>query len=235
LVLPIEDIEGDLTVDGDVEMTGDLIIGAVTVEESEAAFLEGATAGTKQAGKAVVADANKNTGKAKVTELNIGASGSEILLTSSKLIDISNNQVSTSTQVDAAVAASSGPIRFITDDALTGTFGFAFAINDIINVPLFDTGPGGEGKVCVADFMRFIRATTAEQAVGSFSYALVRVGSAPPGTFSLDPLNGVAADTFTCSDLGNVVFEIWIEGPSTNQMFAEATVTVTDVYGVCPP
>lgn len=48
---------------------------------AEADFLDGATAGTQVASKAVVADANVNTGISKVTELHIGASGSETQVT----------------------------------------------------------------------------------------------------------------------------------------------------------
>lgn len=47
---------------------------------AEADVLDGATAGTQVASKAVVADANVNTGVSKVTELHIGASGSEVQL-----------------------------------------------------------------------------------------------------------------------------------------------------------
>ena len=48
---------------------------------AEANFLDGATAGTQVASKAVIADANVNTGISKVTALHIGASGSEAQVT----------------------------------------------------------------------------------------------------------------------------------------------------------
>ena len=48
---------------------------ALTLAEVD--VLDGATAGTQVASKAVVADANINTGVSKVTELHIGATGSE--------------------------------------------------------------------------------------------------------------------------------------------------------------
>lgn len=47
------------------------------VTAAELDFLDGATAGTQVASKAVIADANVNTGIAKVTQLHIGTSGSE--------------------------------------------------------------------------------------------------------------------------------------------------------------
>lgn len=48
---------------------------------AEADVLQGATAGTQVAEKAVIADANVNTGISKVTELHIGASGAEVQVT----------------------------------------------------------------------------------------------------------------------------------------------------------
>jgi len=53
---------------------------ALTVAEVD--VLDGATAGTQVASKAVVADANINTGVSKVTELHIGATGAETQVTS---------------------------------------------------------------------------------------------------------------------------------------------------------
>lgn len=52
------------------------------LSQAELDFLDGATAGTQVASKAVIADANVNTGVSKVTELHIGVSGSETQVTS---------------------------------------------------------------------------------------------------------------------------------------------------------
>lgn len=51
------------------------------VSSTELDFLDGALAGTQVASKAVIADANINTGVSKVTQLHIGASGSETQVT----------------------------------------------------------------------------------------------------------------------------------------------------------
>jgi hypothetical protein len=51
------------------------------VTPTELDFLDGATAGTQVASKAVVADANINTGVVKATELHIGATGAEAQVT----------------------------------------------------------------------------------------------------------------------------------------------------------
>jgi hypothetical protein len=53
------------------------ILDGVTANYSEINFLDNALAGTQVASKAVIADANVNTGVSKITELHIGASGSE--------------------------------------------------------------------------------------------------------------------------------------------------------------
>ncbi len=88
-------LDGSMTIDGGnlrhfrVEFTG-VASGAqaVTIRSlgagiegliaAELNFLDGATAGTQVASKAVIADTNINTGVSKVTQLHIGASGSEI-------------------------------------------------------------------------------------------------------------------------------------------------------------
>jgi len=51
---------------------------ADSISQTELDYLDGVTAGTQAAGKAVVADANVNIGVVKATELHIGVSGSEV-------------------------------------------------------------------------------------------------------------------------------------------------------------
>ena len=51
---------------------------ADSISVTELDYLDGATAGTQVASKAVVADANVNIGVVKATALHIGASGSEV-------------------------------------------------------------------------------------------------------------------------------------------------------------
>jgi microcystin-dependent protein len=58
------------------------ILDGVTADKDEINFLDGALAGTQVASKAVVADSNTNTGVSKVTQLHVGASGSEVQMTS---------------------------------------------------------------------------------------------------------------------------------------------------------
>lgn len=52
-----------------------------SIGATDLAKIDGITNGTQAAGKAVVADANVNTGISKVTQLHIGASGSETQVT----------------------------------------------------------------------------------------------------------------------------------------------------------
>lgn len=56
-------------------------IAAATATAAELNYLAGLTVGVQAASKAVVADANVNTGIHKVTQLHIGASGSEVQVT----------------------------------------------------------------------------------------------------------------------------------------------------------
>jgi hypothetical protein len=58
------------------------VAAVVDLTAAELAVIDGVTPGTQAASKAVVADANVNTGVSKVTALHIGASGSETQVTS---------------------------------------------------------------------------------------------------------------------------------------------------------
>lgn len=54
---------------------------ADSISQTELDYLDGVTAGTVSAGKALVADANSNFGVGKMTQLHIGTSGSETQVT----------------------------------------------------------------------------------------------------------------------------------------------------------
>ncbi len=86
-------LTGIMTIDGGelrrfrVEVTG-VTTPAVVIRDSgsgnglsasEMEFLDGAIAGTQVANKAVIADANVNTGVSKVTALSIGSTGAEVV------------------------------------------------------------------------------------------------------------------------------------------------------------
>lgn len=74
---------------------------------AELGFLDGALAGTQVASKAVIADANVNTGVSKVTQLHIGASGSEVQVTATAAeLNITDTSVQTETGIAAAGVAS---------------------------------------------------------------------------------------------------------------------------------
>ena len=81
-------------------------------------FLDGALAGTQVASKAVVADANVNTGVSKVTSLAIGASGSEVQVTATpaELNQYCHESVSNVVVITTKVltAADSGKSFFLT-------------------------------------------------------------------------------------------------------------------------
>lgn len=78
------------------------------ISSAEAAFLDGAVAGTQAASKVIVNDANANQGVAKVTALHIGTSGSEtqVNATAAEINqycdESARNEVVTTTNVIAA-------------------------------------------------------------------------------------------------------------------------------------
>lgn len=68
----------DTTGQRNITITGSFIVGSASMNETDLEKLDGITNGTQAAGKAVVADTNVNTGVSKVTQLWVGASGSEV-------------------------------------------------------------------------------------------------------------------------------------------------------------
>lgn len=76
--------------------------GSTPLSTTDLAYLDGITPGTQAANKAVVADANVNTGVSKVTQLHIGASGSEVQVVATaaeinRACDVSTRVVSITT------------------------------------------------------------------------------------------------------------------------------------------
>ena len=61
-----------------VTLNGNVVTGTTTLSEADLAKIDGITNGTQAAGKAVVTDTNVNSGVSKVTQLWVGASGSEV-------------------------------------------------------------------------------------------------------------------------------------------------------------
>ena len=86
---------------------GYVVMTSAALALSEADVLQGATAGTQVAGKAVVADANVNTGVVKATALHIGTSGSETQVTSTAAeLNILDGVTATTSEVNFAADAS---------------------------------------------------------------------------------------------------------------------------------
>lgn len=76
---------------------------ADSISQTELDYLDGATAGTQVASKAVVADANVNIGAVKATELHIGATGSEVQISATPA-EIDRAADKSTTVVDATAA-----------------------------------------------------------------------------------------------------------------------------------
>jgi hypothetical protein len=85
-----------VTSNAGVESTIDMAeIAAIdSIGAADLAKIDGITNGTQAAGKAVVADANVNTGVSKVTQLHIGTSGSETQVTSTAA-ELNYNDITT--------------------------------------------------------------------------------------------------------------------------------------------
>jgi len=93
---------GDL----DIESGAAFKIAGSEISSTEFGYIDGVTAGTQAAGKAVVADSNVNTGVSKVTQLHIGTSGSETQVTATGAeLNLLDGSVSTSAQASVAVIA----------------------------------------------------------------------------------------------------------------------------------
>jgi len=90
---------------------------AVTATAAELNFLASATAGTQVASKAVIADANINIGVSKVTELHIGATGSETQVTATGAeLNLNDNQAA-SVAFAPTGGAASGTVTTTFSDA----------------------------------------------------------------------------------------------------------------------
>jgi len=86
---------------------GYLVMTSAALALAEADVLQGATAGTQVAGKAVVADANINIGVVKATALHIGTSGAETQVTSTAAeLNILDGVTATTAEINFAADAS---------------------------------------------------------------------------------------------------------------------------------
>jgi hypothetical protein len=177
-------------------------------------------------------------GIGRITRLFLGTAngllGTEV--DTDKIIDIANNQVATAAQVDAVALGGGTPVTIVTDDTIVSSIPFRFAASTGMQVPLADDlGPGAFGMVCVADFIDTVRATSAEIALGDFEYAILPVGSGPPGSFSTDPTQGDAVAILTCVELGPSIWEVFVKGPGGSILQTQVQVFTTDDFGLCGP
>jgi hypothetical protein len=101
------DANKDITGARNFTITGSYVIGSASIDETDLEKIDGITNGTQAANKAVIADANANTGVSKVTELHIGASGAEVQVTATpaelNLLDLSAQTETIDSGVDVSV------------------------------------------------------------------------------------------------------------------------------------
>ena len=87
--------------------SGYVVMTSAALALAEADVLQGATAGTQVANKAVVADANINIGVVKATALHIGATGSETQVTASATeLNVLDNMTATTAELNFAADVS---------------------------------------------------------------------------------------------------------------------------------
>ena len=131
----------------------------VNMTGEEGTFLSGAVAGTQAASKAVVADANVNTGVSKVTELHIGASGSETQVNATateinKYCDESAKAVVSATAATLALTQALHANKIVTIDRAAGvafTLPEATGTGDVYTLVLGTAMTSGSTTVTTAD------------------------------------------------------------------------------------
>lgn len=129
------------------------------LSSTELGFLNGATAGTQVASKAVIADASINIGISKVTQLHIGASGSEtqVTATAAEINTACDGITATAAQINALLTGDHGDITvtssgatYTIDAAVVNQSKLKTTLGEVsVSVPLSDSAftavyPGGE-------------------------------------------------------------------------------------------
>jgi len=108
------------------------VLGGAT--SAELGVLDGATAGTQVAGKAVIANADVNTGISKITELHIGATGSETQVdaTAAELNTVADGIVATAAQLNATETDAGVMAHTVVDFNAVGTATMTITINSVV-------------------------------------------------------------------------------------------------------
>jgi hypothetical protein len=102
---------------------------AITATAAELNYCDVTTIGVQQASKAVIADANVNTGVSKVTALHIGASGSEVQVNSTAA-ELNLLDLSAQTETVTAAGAASVTKRVTKLDSTIAGFALTLAAPD---------------------------------------------------------------------------------------------------------
>ncbi len=102
----------------------------VTSTPAELNYLDITAIGTQEASKAVVADANVNTGISKITELHIGATGAEVQISSSAAELNLLDRLDQSEIIDSGVAVSATKRITNIDNTASGAGAITLAVPD---------------------------------------------------------------------------------------------------------
>ena len=175
------------------------------LDATEYGRLNGALAGTQVANKAVITDANVNTGVSKVTQLHIGATGAEIQVTATPA---QLNQLAGSIGGLAAVIAGGlgGSDSILKTEALTHTLVAAHATKD---------------RACLV-----VVVVDETYAVGTGTLPTVKVGET-------DTLEKCMAATVLDTEAAGTVLVFAFVNTATKAIVATSTAAVGNATGGC--
>ena len=204
---------------------------AGTLTETEVGYLDGITPGTQAANKAVIANADVNTGVSKVTELHIGVTGAETEVTSSAAeLNILDGVTSSAAELNAIADVSN---RLVNLAAATLTMTAALHGERIITVNKADgstitlpaaTGTGQKYEIYVGTTISsnslVIQAASAADSFTGFAYGVDTDAEGASGytwnadaaddTITLDgsATGGIAGDRIELIDIASGIFAV---------------------------
>lgn len=169
-----------------------------SMSQTEIEYLDGITPGTQAASKAVVADANVNTGVSKITALHIGASGSETQVTATaaelNYLDIATlgtGAASKAIVLDASgdyTFPATGTIIFPSSATLTMQSGSTFNVAGTFQIGGVTVGATAAEIDAVAD-----ASAGAVRKIAKIAFGATELGGTETNTSFSFPANGAIA------------------------------------------
>jgi hypothetical protein len=118
-------------------LDGYIVSGTAQISLIEADVLDGATAGTQVAAKAVVANSDVNIGVVKATELHIGATGSEVQVDATPAeLNILDDATLTTAELNTLDNVPGPVVTLSSETGGSGTCAVQVVINDTLDGPM---------------------------------------------------------------------------------------------------